>query len=67
MERAELLTTPTLTMAQTALVLDVGMTNLRDSIRRGELPLPVIAIGSRRVIPTAAVRELVGIEQRDAV
>lgn len=61
-ERAELLAAPTLTLAQTAQALGVGMTNLRDSIRRGELSLPVITIGSRKVVPTAAVRAMVGIE-----
>jgi hypothetical protein len=57
-ERAELLRAPTLTLADTARVLGVGTSVLRDALRRGELNLPVVSIGSRKVVPSAAVRSL---------
>jgi hypothetical protein len=62
-ERAELLNAPTLTLAEAAQVLGVGVSALRDTIRRGEVDLRVISIGSRKVIPTSALCAL--LEARD--
>jgi hypothetical protein len=59
-DRADLMKAPTLSLEQAAIALGVGMTNLRDSIRRGQLPLKVIQVGSRKVISTADVRTLLG-------
>jgi hypothetical protein len=61
-ERAELLLGPTLTEPDTARVLGVGTTALRDALRKGQLDLPVIRVGTRKVIPSAAPRRLLGIE-----
>ena len=65
-ERAELLLAPTLTLPETAQVYGVGLTALRDALRRGEIPLPVISIGTRKVVPTAAVRRLLGMDLSEA-
>lgn len=59
-ERAELLKAPTLTLAETAQVLGVGLTALRDAIRKEDIPLLVLSIGTRKVVPTVAVRRLIG-------
>lgn len=62
-DRAERLWAPTLSLRETAEVLGVGLTSLRDALRSGQLDLPVLPIGQRRVIPTAAVRRLLGMEE----
>lgn len=36
-----------LSLAETALVLDMGVTTAYDLIRRGEFPIPVMHIGGR--------------------
>jgi hypothetical protein len=54
-ERAELLNAPTVTLAEAAQVLGVGLSALRDTIRRGDVDLRVISIGRRKVIPTSAL------------
>lgn len=59
-DRAELLLAPTLTLTEAAQVLGVGLTALRDALRREEISLPVISIGTRKVVPGMAVRELLG-------
>lgn len=61
-EVARLLRSPTLSVGEAAGVLRVGEVNLRRQIESGSVDLPVLAIGSRRVIPTAAVKRLLGIE-----
>ena len=61
--RATLLSAPTLTIPQVAAVLGVGNTSLYTALRRGEIDLPVIEIGRRRVIPSAAVRRLLGMDE----
>jgi hypothetical protein len=60
LERSELLQAPTLTLEETAQVLGVGLSALRDAIRRDDIPLRAIAIGSRKVIPTASVLRMLG-------
>ena len=59
-ERAELLLAPTVSLQEAASILGVGATALRDSLRRGEVDLPLVSVGSRRVVPTAALRRLLG-------
>lgn len=61
-EQAELIRQNTLTILQAARLLGVGESGLRGALRRGEIELPVIEIGARRVIPTSAVRRLLGLE-----
>lgn len=46
---------PTITVAELAAILGVGERNLRDAIKRDEVP-GVLRIGHRVVIATAAVR-----------
>jgi DNA-binding transcriptional LysR family regulator len=54
----ELLRRPTLSVSEAAALCGVGATSLRQAMRRGEIDLQVISVGSRKVIPTAAVRRL---------
>lgn len=60
-ERTELLNRLTLTRKQAAGLIGVGETNLVTAINNGTLELPCIEIGTRKVIPTAAVKALLGI------
>jgi len=62
-ERADLLRAPTLTLLETANVFGMGLTGLRDSMRRGEIDLQEIRLGTRVVIPTAVVRKLIGMDE----
>lgn len=59
-ELAELLAKPTMTMSEAAAVAGVGRTNFVNALRRGEISLPIISIGTRKVVPTVAVRQLIG-------
>lgn len=59
-ERRRLLGLPALSLDQAAAVLGVGVTALRDAMRRGDLALPTIAVGTRVVVPGAALRRLLG-------
>lgn len=61
-ELAELLGRPTVTVPEGAACWGVGPTAFREALRTGELDLPVITVGSRRVIPTAAIRRALGME-----
>ncbi len=61
-DRAALLDAPTLTKLETARVLGIGVTLLSDALRRGDLDLPCIRVANRVLIPTAAVRRLLGME-----
>ena len=62
-ERADLLRAPTLTLLENANVFGMGLTGLRDSMRRGEIDLQEIRLGTRVVIPTAVVRKLIGMDE----
>ena len=62
-ERAALLEGPTLTLLETANVFGLGLTGLRDSMRRGDVDLQQIRLGTRVVIPTAVVRKLLGMDE----
>ena len=48
----------TLTLAEAAALIGCGESALRGALRRGQIELPVISIGARRVVPTAAVMRL---------
>ena len=61
-ELAELWELPTVSWRQAASLFGVGQTALKESVRRGDIELPVISIGTRRVIPTAAIRRLLSDE-----
>jgi predicted site-specific integrase-resolvase len=61
-ERDELLQRPTLTIPETAAVLGVGPSALRDAQRRGQINLPILQIGRRRVVPTIALRRILGLD-----
>lgn len=52
---------PTISVPALAQVYGCSASHIHDLINRGELDLPVIHLGKRRVIPTAAVREKVGL------
>jgi hypothetical protein len=60
-ELEELLSKPTVSIPEAAAIYGVGQSALKSAIRRGELELPVISIGARRVIPTAALKRLLGL------
>jgi len=62
-ERAALLEAPTLTLVETAKVLGFGLTRLRDGLSRGDLDLPQVRLGTRIVIPTIAVKRLLGMDE----
>lgn len=51
---------PTLTVVEAAALLGVGRDSLYAAIDRGEVPS--LRIGRRLVVPTAALRRLVGID-----
>jgi len=59
-ERADLLLAPFQTHLTTAQILGCGETGLRSAMARGEIELPVISIGARRIIPTRAILNLLG-------
>jgi hypothetical protein len=61
-ERAALLQAPTLTLKETANVLGIGLSALRDGLRRGDLDIQQVRVGTRVVIPTAAVLRFLGME-----
>jgi len=56
-----MLARPTLSLGDAAACLGCSETTLRGAIRRGELKLPVLAIGSRRIVTSAAIKALLGI------
>jgi|HubBroStandDraft_6_1064221.scaffolds.fasta_scaffold869129_2 hypothetical protein len=62
-ELTEMLQRPTLTLPNAAAVFGLGITSFRAGISRGEIDLPIISVGARKVIPTAAIRRLLGEDQ----
>lgn len=62
-ERDELLGRTTVGIPDAAALIGVGATALRDALRREEIQLPVIPIGSRRLVPVAALRRLLAMEE----
>jgi excisionase family DNA binding protein len=53
---------PTMAVDDFAKVLNTGRTATFDAIKRGELDVPVIKVGRRWLIPTAAVRRLLELD-----
>lgn len=51
---------PTLTVEHTAAVLGISRSSAYAAINRGEIP--VIRLGSRLLVPTAAIRQMLGID-----
>jgi hypothetical protein len=66
-ERDALLLAPTLSASQAAAALGVGATALKAAIRRGDIDLTVIPVGARRVIATASLLRLLGMEGFESV
>ena len=58
-----LLSRPTLKFHEAAQALGCGETNLRSAIKKGDIKINVIAIGTRRIIPTSDIRRLLGLEE----
>ena len=58
-----LLSRTTMNFREAAQALGCGETNLRSAIKKGDINLNVIAIGTRRIIPTSGVRRLLGLEE----
>jgi excisionase family DNA binding protein len=52
---------PTLTVERTAKVLGIGKSSAYAAVSRGEIP--VIRVGGRLLVPTAALRRLLGIDE----
>ena len=61
-ERSALLECPTLTLPEVGYALSLGLTTVREGLRSGELDLPQVRVGTRVVIPTHAVKKLLGME-----
>lgn len=59
---AELWERPTVSWNEAAALCGVGVTSLKAAVRRGEIDLPVISVGTRKVIPTAGVRRLLDVD-----
>lgn len=59
--RMELLSRLTLTVPEAALVLDVGRDAAYQAVQRGEIP--VIKIGKHIRVPTAKLRQMLGIAE----
>lgn len=56
---------PTITAAEVAPILGMSKSATYAAIRAGEFPFPTIRIGGRIVIPTAPIREALGITRAD--
>ncbi len=62
-DRMGLLEQPTLTLPELGNVLALGLTTVREGLKSGEIDLPQIRVGTRVVIPTAAVKQWLGMEE----
>lgn len=54
---------PTLTVAEAAPILGVSRNSLYEAVRRGEIP--ALRVGSRWLLPTAAIRSLLHLDDDD--
>lgn len=57
---------PTITTAEVSQILGMSKSSVYQSIKTDTFPFPVIRIGGRIVIPTAPIREALGIEEVSA-
>lgn len=55
---------PTLSVKEAASLFGVAQSTIYDAVRRGELP--VIRIGRRKLLPTAALMTMVGLQAIDS-
>jgi hypothetical protein len=62
-ELAQLLERPTVSWPEAAALCGVGVTAFKGAVHRGEIDLPVISVGARKVIPTSAIKRLLGAGQ----
>jgi hypothetical protein len=53
---------PTMPVDDLAIVLNTGRTATYDAIKRGDLDVPIIKIGRKWRVPTAAVRRLLELD-----
>ncbi|MBI9000048.1 helix-turn-helix domain-containing protein [Corynebacterium sp. CCM 9185] len=53
---------PTITVEEAAAVLGISKSSAYAAIKRNEFPTPVIKIGGRYVVPTAPLRQLLGVD-----
>jgi predicted DNA-binding transcriptional regulator AlpA len=52
---------PTVSLVEAGMVIKIGRSKAYEMARRGEFPVPVLRLGRRLRVPTAALRELVGL------
>ncbi|MCX7444390.1 helix-turn-helix domain-containing protein [Corynebacterium sp. P7003] len=57
-----MLNTPTISVREAARLLGIGESSAYTAIRNNQFPTPVIKIGGRYVIPTAPLRQLLGVD-----
>lgn len=55
------LTTPTVTLKVAGNALGIGESSTYAAVKNGTFPVPVIKIGGRYTVPTAPLRELLGL------
>jgi predicted DNA-binding transcriptional regulator AlpA len=55
------LTTPTVTLRTAGKALGIGESSAYAAVKSGTFPVPVIRIGGRYTVPTAPLRELLGL------
>lgn len=57
---------PTTDLPTAAKILGIGRAHAYNLAARDEFPVPLIRLGARIVVPTAPLRELLGITQQPA-
>lgn len=55
------LTTPTVTLRTAGKALGIGESSAYSAVKNNTFPVPVIKIGGRYTVPTAPLRELLGL------
>lgn len=60
---------PTIGLLEAAAILGIGRSTAYQSVSKDEFPVPVIRIGSRIVVPTKPLLDLLGLDElpEDAV
>ena len=56
---------PTVKVPESCAALGVSSWSGYEAIKRGDFPVPVIAIGKRLVVPTAPLRKLLGLDAEE--